>query len=92
MPKKPTASEIAAKFKWDIADLTDFCADVLEDANDHNGAATLRAINVGEYGLARDFIQLEEDHVKAGELTPELNAHRGELLRRLRKASEGEPS
>jgi hypothetical protein len=89
MPKKQKASEIAAAFKWDIADLTDFCADVLEDANDHNGAAALRAINVGEYGLARDFIQLEEDHVKAGELTPELNVRRGELLGRLRKACSG---
>jgi hypothetical protein len=89
---KPKASEIAAKFKWDIADLTDFCADVLEDANDHNAAAALRAMNVGEYGLARDFIQLEEDHVKAGELTPELNSLRGELLARLRAAAKGEPS
>lgn len=89
MPKKIKPSEVASQFDWNIADLTDFCADVLEEANDHNTAAALRAINCQNYELAREFIKLEEDQVKAGELTPELNERRNGLLDRLRNACEG---
>ena len=92
MAKKIKPEDVAKQFDWAIDDLTDFCANVLEDANDHNVAATLRAMNCGDYGLARDFIQLEEDQVKAGELTQELYARRNSLLDRLKRACDGESS
>jgi len=62
MPKKEgiTPSAVATMLKWDIGDITDFCAAALEEANDHNIAGALRALNVQEYGLASDFIALEE--------------------------------
>jgi len=78
--------DVARQAKWDIGAITDFCADTLEEANDHNAAGALRALNAGDYELARDFIQLEEDHVEAGELTPELQEQRTELMKRLKKA------
>lgn len=93
MPKKLgiSPSEVATMLKWDIGDITDFCADTLEDANDHNIAAALRALNVEEYDLAKDFIDLEKAQAAAGELTPELNERRTELLEKLSEA-EDEPA
>ena len=85
-PKGITPSEVAAQEHHDIGELTDFCASVLEDANDHNIAAALRALNAEEYDLAKEFIDLEKDHAEAGELTPELNEKRTELLGRLEEA------
>ena len=52
MAKKIAPSDVAKQCKWDIADITDFCADALEDANDHNMAAVLRAVNYGAYEIA----------------------------------------
>lgn len=78
--------DVARQEKWDIGELTEFCARVLEEANDHNTAAALRALNVGEYGLARDFISIEEEHIAEGELTPELVDRGAQLLKRLKKA------
>jgi hypothetical protein len=89
MPKKITPSELATSLKWDIGDITDFCADALEEANDHNISAALRALNAEEYELAREFISLEEEQASAGELTPELSTKRDELMARLDEA-EGE--
>ena len=89
MPNKITPSEIATMLKWDIGSITDFCADALEDANDHNIAAALRALNAEEYELAKEFIDLEAQHAEAGELTPELDEKRKELMGRLDEA-EGE--
>jgi hypothetical protein len=86
MPRKTKPEDVAAEHKWDIGDLTEFCALVLEEANDHNTAAALRALNAGAYGLARDFILLEEDHNSAGELTPELQERRSGLLNLLKQA------
>lgn len=83
MPKKITPKDVATALKWDIGDITEFCADALEDANDHNVSAALRALNVEDYDLAKDFITLEADQAAAGELTPELNVRRTELLERL---------
>ena len=91
MPKKITPSDVATILKWDIGDVTDFCADTLEDANDHNIAAALRALNAEEYDLAKDFIDLEKDQAEAGELTQELSERRKELLDKLAEA-EGEPA
>ncbi len=70
-------------------DRSDFAADALEDANDHNIAAALRAVNVQQYELACEFITLEKDHQEAGELTPELRDRREALLARLREAAQG---
>lgn len=85
MPKKITPKEVAAQFKWAINDLTEFCALVLEEANDHNISLALTAINFQNYELACDFIRLEKDHAEAGELTPELNERRNELVHRLKE-------
>lgn len=90
MPKKITPSEVATALKWDVGDITEFCADTLEDANDHNIAAALRSLNAEQYDLAKEFIDLEKDQAEAGELTPELNQRRTELLERLEEAEEQE--
>ena len=86
MSKKITPSEVATALKWDIGAITDFCADALEDANDHNIAAALRALNAEEYELAKEFIDLEAAHAEAGELTPELDEKRKELMEKLDEA------
>jgi hypothetical protein len=83
---KPEA--VAAQKKYDIGALTEFAADMLEEANDHNIAAALRALNVEAYDLACDFINLEKEHNEAGELTPELNERRTELLAALATAED----
>lgn len=87
-PKGITPSDVASQENHDIGELTDFCADILEDANDHNIASALRALNAEEYELACEFINLEKDQAAVGELTPELNERRNELLDRLRDACE----
>ena len=84
MAKKISPRDVATQMKWDLADIADFCADALEDANDHNLAAALRAINLEDYDLAIDFIKLEKEQARAGELTPHLSARRDELYDRLR--------
>jgi hypothetical protein len=83
MAKKIEPSDVAKQYKWDIADITDFCADTLEDANDHNMAAALRAVNYGAYDVAIGFIELNKDQDAAGELTPELSERRKELSEKL---------
>lgn len=87
MPKKIRPQDVAAQFEWDVADITDFCADVFEDANDHNVALALRALNAEDYELACEFIKLEADHAEAKELTPELRKRREELMDRLKEVS-----
>ena len=84
MAKTIDPSDVAKQCKWDVADLNDFCADVLEDANDHNIAAALRALAKGDHDLAIEFIKLEKEHEAAGELTPALSHRRDELYDRLR--------
>lgn len=81
-------SDVAGQFDWDIGALTDFCADALEDANDHNIAYALRAMNVEAYDLAKEFIQLEADQAAAGELTPEIRERREALLEQLDEAQD----
>jgi hypothetical protein len=83
MSKKIEPSDVTTQLKWDIGAITDFCAATLEDANDHNIAAALRAINAADYELAKEFIDLESAHAEAGELTPELNEKRRELMEKL---------
>lgn len=87
MPKKIKPQDVALQFDWDSTEISDFCADALEDANDHNLAAALRAVNFEQYDLACEFIQMEKEQQAAGGLTPDLNERRGILLRRLREAS-----
>jgi len=81
-----TPSAVATQLKWEIGDITDFCAEALEEANDHNVSLCLRALNAENYELAKEFIDLEAAHVEAGELTPELNEKRRELMERLDEA------
>jgi len=78
-----TPQEVASQFHWDIGKLTDFCSEVLEDANDHNISLALSAVNRDNYDLACEFIQLAKDQAKAGELTPELRDRQHKLLDRL---------
>ena len=87
MAKKIKPEDVASQFNWDSTDISEFCADVMEDANDHNLAAALRAVNFQQYDLACEFIKLEKDQQEAGELTAELRDRRYALLDRLREAS-----
>lgn len=89
MAKKIKPQDVAMQLDWDAPAIADFSADMMEDANDHNLAAALRAINVQEYDLACEFIQLEKDQAAAGELTAELRDRREALLTRLREAAQG---
>lgn len=86
MPKKIEPSDVASQLKWDIGAITDFCANTLEEANDHNVSLALRALNAEDYELAKEFIDLEADHAEAGELTPELNDRRRALMEKLEEA------
>ncbi len=86
MPKKIRPQDVAAQLEWDLGDIADFCSDVMEDANDHNMAAALRAVNAGDHDLACEFIQLEKEHSEAGHFTKELQDRRNELLDRLQQA------
>ena len=86
MAGKIKPKQVAAQFKWDSVEIADFCADALEDANDHNVAGALWALNVQEYDLACEFLHLEKDQNEAGELTPELSDRRAALMERLREA------
>lgn len=87
MAKKIRPQDVALQLNYEPPAITDFCADVMEDANDHNLAAALRAVNAMQYDLACEFIQLEKDQEAAGELTTELRDRRYVLLDRLREAS-----
>jgi hypothetical protein len=84
--KDITPSQVAMQLDWDIGAITDFCANVLEDANDHNVSLALRALNAEDYELAKEFIDLEAAHAEAGELTTELSQKRDELMGRLEEA------
>ena len=86
MPKKIEPSDVASQLKWDIGAITDFCANALEEANDHNISMALRALNADNYELAKEFIDLEAEHTEAGELTPELDEKRKELMEKLDEA------
>ena len=81
MPKKPgiTPSDVAAMLKWDIGDVIEFCADTLEDANEHGMAAVLRCVNYGNFELAERYLELVKDQDAAGEQTPELRERSKEL-------------
>lgn len=76
-------SDVGKQIKWDIGAAVDFSADLLEDVNDHNLAAALRAVNEEAYDLACEFIQIEKEHMAAGHLTAELMAKRNALYDRL---------
>ena len=84
--KKIDPSDVATQLKWDIGAVTDFCASVLEEVNDHNVSLALRALNAEDYDLAKEFIDLEAAHADAGELTPELSDRRKELMEKLDEA------
>ena len=86
MIKKIEPQDVAAQLKWDIGAITDFCANALDEANDHNISLALRALNAEDYELAKEFIDLESAHAEAGELTPELDEKRRELMEKLEEA------
>jgi hypothetical protein len=79
-------SDVGKQIEWDLGAAVDFSADLLEDVNYHNLAAALRAINLGEFDIACDFIRVEKDQAEAGELTPDLQARRTALYERLEEA------
>jgi hypothetical protein len=83
MPKgliKP--SNVAAQYKWDLGYITEFAAQMFEDANDHEMAYALWALAAGDVGLACEFLKLSAAVDKAGELTPELREKMNRLMDR----------
>jgi hypothetical protein len=78
-----TPSQVGKQIKWDIGLATEFAADLLEDVNDHNLAAALRAVSEEEYDIACEFLQIEKEQRAAGHLTTELRAKRNALYDRL---------
>lgn len=86
MAKQIKPSQIAKQLEWDINGAVDFSADLLEDVNNHNLAAALRAVAAEQYELACEFIQFEKEHRAAGSLTSELYARRNDLLDRLKQS------
>ncbi len=86
MAKKIKPQQVALQLNHEPPAITEFAADMMEDANDHNLAAALRSINAMEYDLACEFIQLEKAQEEAGELTSELRDRRYALLDRLSEA------
>ena len=86
MPGTIKPSDVSAQVDFDINDATDFCADVLEDVNDHQISLALRSVNLGEFELAKSFIDLAAAHQKAGELTPILARIQKKLLEDFKRA------
>jgi hypothetical protein len=85
-PKKQiTPSQVAMQFDWDINQGMAFAADLLEDMNAHNLAAVLRALDLEQYDIAKEFIDIEKEHRAEGGLSPELMARREALYNRLRE-------
>lgn len=85
MARKLKPSDVASQLGHDINEITEFAADMLEDANDHNVAAALRALAAGAYDIACDFIKLEKEQDAAGELTQPIREQRELLMDRLDK-------
>jgi hypothetical protein len=83
-------SDVSSQVDYDIGEAVDFCAQLLEDVNEHNGAYALAALNAGAYDLACEFIKLAEEQDEAGELTKELRSKREMLLEKLEKAEAGD--
>ena len=89
MAKEITPKQVAKQFEWDINRTREFCALALEEANDHNLALAIWAVDAGDFGLAREFLEIEAEHLRAGYLTEEMNERRKALLERLRVARNG---
>lgn len=83
-------SDVSSQVHYDIGEAVDFCSQLLEDVNEHNGAYALAALNAGAYDLACEFIKFAEEQDEAGELTKELSEKRDELLAKLEKAEAGD--
>lgn len=91
MSKKIEPSDVSKQFKWDIGDVMNFCADALEDVNEHNMSAVLRCVYYGAYDIAIEYLKLNKDQDEAGELTRELSDRRRELSEKLEKYIEELP-
>lgn len=91
MSKKIEPSDVSKQFKWDTGDVMNFCADALEDVNEHNISAVLRCVYYRAYDIAIEYLKLNQDQDEAGELTPELSDRRRELSERLEKHIEELP-
>jgi len=81
-------SDVSRQFKHDPYETLKFCADLLEDINEHNLSGALSALNVNDHDLATEFIKLDKQQADAGELTGPLRHWRNELLDNLKKAEE----
>lgn len=83
MARKPSVSKISMALDYDPGKVLDFAGDILEDVNDHNLAFAMWSLANGDYALAKDFIQLEEDQEAKGEgLTQEISDRRDQLMLR----------
>lgn len=67
-------SKVAEQINYETVTATDFAADLLEEVNEHNISAALRALLLGNYQLACDFIMLQRELDMAGGMTPKLKA------------------
>lgn len=86
-PKKQiTPSQVAMQFDWDINQGRVFAADLLEDMNDHTLAAVLRALDLEQYDIAKEFIDIAKQQREEGGLSPELYQRRNALYEKLRQA------
>ena len=59
-------SEVSSQFDRHTGVLRLFCAAILEDANDHEAAAALRASVLGDEKLACDFLKAEAQTPESG--------------------------
>lgn len=83
--KERLVKEIASAEEYGIAEIRDLAAELFEEINDHQLAGAMWAMSWGDYGLAKDFIDLEAKVTKARELTPELRKVADRLWDRLNK-------
>ncbi len=74
---------IAKQHGWDTQALLRFCAEVMEDANDHGVSLALASLYIGDHDLACKFLQVRKEHVEAGGLGGELYQRRAALVREL---------
>lgn len=88
MSKIIKPSQVSMQFEHDPYETLKFCAELLEDINEHNLSGALSALNVNDHDLAAEFVKLDKEQADAGELTGPLRHWRNELMDKLKKAEE----
>lgn len=91
-PVKIAPSDVSAQVDFDIIAARRFCADLLEDVNDHWISLAISALSHGGTDIAIEAIKGWAEHQKAGHLTEELQEVRAKLLKKYRKLAASSPS